>query len=444
MNGRTSRRSKAFRPAGEPVEGRLLLTTLGSADTLQIFRDPRGFQADRPNTPVLPFAAKSTKATFIDPSVLITNGRHVVMGGHSYVAPFVHLDATSGFIKIGTASVIEDNSTIISDPNHTVPTTNVEIGDQVVIGYGAQVLGPSTIGAYGKASKLTSIGPNAVIDGATIEPGAIVGALATVGPGVTVPTGMAVLPGAKVTTNAEASNPALGLVTPVTSSQRSTIATTITDGGLLAGGYTTLYQGNSATGASAGTNVSGIYQGSLATIEGASSEPGSANTGSFEPTTAYSPQFVGPENTLYQASLFNFPARVIGQVIFGQTPSQVVNAIGRRNSIRADEGQPIRIGSIASTGTAVTINSPLGGTLTIGHNFVAGSNAVILSGTGTNAVIGDNVAIGAGAVVVQSSIGTGATIGAGAYVAQSKIAAGKTVAPGSIIINNVFKGFVTK
>ncbi len=443
MYGYTSRRSKAYRPAGEPVEGRLLLTALGNADTLQIFRGPRGFQAVRPDTPVLPFAAKSTKATFIDPSVLLTNGKHVVIGGHSYIAPFVHLDATAGFIKIGTASVIEDNATIISDPSHAVPTTNVQIGDQVVIGFGAQVLGPSTIGAYGKASKLTSIGPNAVINGATIKPGAIVGALATVGPGVTVPSGMAVLPGANVTTNAQASDPALGLVTPVTSAQLSTIATTITDGGLLAGGYTTLYQGNSATGASLGTNTSGINNGNLTTVEGASSEPGSAATGSFEPTTAFSPQFVGPGNILFQASLFNFPARVIGQVIFGQTPSQVVDHIGLRNSIRADEGQPIVIGSIASTGTAVSINSPLGGTLSIGQNFVAGDNSVILSGTGTNAVIGDNVAIGAGAVVVQSSIGTGATIGAGAYVAQSKIAAGTTVAPGSIIIDNVFKGFVT-
>jgi carbonic anhydrase/acetyltransferase-like protein (isoleucine patch superfamily) len=425
------------------VEGRLLLSTLGNAGTHQIFFEPKGFQAVRPNTPVLPFAAKSTKATFIDTSVLITNGGHVVVGGHSYIAPFVHLDATAGFIKIGSASVIEDNASITSDPSLARPTTNVQVGDQVLVGFGAQILGPSKIGAYGKQSKPTSIGPNAVINGATIEPGAIVGALATVGPGVTVPSGMAVNPGAHITTNAQASNPALGLVTPVTAAQTKTIITTITDGGLLAGGYTTLYQGNSATGASPGTNTSGIFNGNLTTVEGASPEPGSANTGSFEPSTAFSPQFVGPDNTLVQASLFNFPARVIGQVIFGQTPSVVASHLGRRNSIRADVGQPIVIKSIASTGSGVSINSPTGGTLIIGQNFVAGDNAVILSGSGTNAVIGDNVSVGAGAVVTQSSIGDGATIGAGAYVAGSKIAAGTTVAPGSIIINNVFKGFVT-
>jgi carbonic anhydrase/acetyltransferase-like protein (isoleucine patch superfamily) len=424
------------------VERRQLLSTLGNSALFQIFHNPKGFAASRPDTPVLPYAAKSTKATFIDPSALIVNGNHVVIGGHSYIAPYVQLNATSGFIKIGTSSVIEDNATIVSDPNRAVPTTNVEIGDRVEIGFGAQVLGPSFIGGFSKASKPTSIGPNAVINGATIAPGAIVGALARVGPGITVPSGTYVLPGANITTEAQALQPSLGMVSTVTSAQISAINTALNDAGLLAGGYTTLYQGSSATGASPGTTTSGIDNGDLTTVEGAGAEPGSANTGSFEPSTAFSPQFIGPLGFLYQATLFNFPARVVGQVIFFQTPSQVVAHIGKRNAIRADEGQPILIGSIGQTGTAVTINSPLGGTLAIGRNFMAGDDAVILSGTGTNAVIGDNVSVGAGAVVVQSTIGPGASIGAGAYVAQSTIAAGTAVAPGSIIINNKLTGFV--
>ena len=47
------------------------------------------------------------------------------------------------------------------------------------------------------------------------------------GPGVTVPSGFRVLPGANVTTNEEASKPALGMVVPVTSSDISTIKSTI-------------------------------------------------------------------------------------------------------------------------------------------------------------------------------------------------------------------------
>ena len=124
------------------------------------------------------------------------------------------------------------------------------IGGSVVIGFGATVLGPSTIGSYSGTSKPVSIGANALIDGATIEPGAIVSPLARVGPGVTVPSGYMVLPGADVTTNAEASNPKLGMVTPVTSSELATITKTLSANETLATGYVTLYQGNSATGAS--------------------------------------------------------------------------------------------------------------------------------------------------------------------------------------------------
>ena len=57
---------------------------------------------------------------------------------------------------------------------------------------------------------------------------------------------------------------------------------------------------------------------------------------------------------------------------------RLLGHMGRANAIRADEGQPITIGSIVGTGPHVTINSPLGGTLTIGRNFRAGRGAVIL------------------------------------------------------------------
>src|SRR5512135_1249398 len=97
MNGIHRPRSKAFQPFGEPVEGRLLLSTIaggGQSLTLrQIYHQPLGFAAARPNTPVLPFAAVSSKATFIDPSVRITNGEHVIVGGKTYIAPFATLNA---------------------------------------------------------------------------------------------------------------------------------------------------------------------------------------------------------------------------------------------------------------------------------------------------------------------------------------------------------------
>ncbi len=57
----------------------------------------------------------------------------------------------------------------------------------------------------------------------------------------------------------------------------------------------------------------------------------------------------------------------------------------------ADQGQPITIGSIARTGLHVTINSPLGGTLTIGQDFRAGRASSCFSGPNVNAKLGDNV-----------------------------------------------------
>ena len=101
------------------------------------------------------------------------------------------------------------------------------------------------------------------------------------------------------------------------------------------------------------------------------------------------------------------PARVTGGTGLPSGPHDRAQP-GPGNSIRADQGQPITIGSIARTGNGVTINSPQGGQLTIGQNFVAGNAAVLLGGTSSvKAVIGDDVSIGNGAVVDRRSLGSG-------------------------------------
>ncbi|HKI17873.1 MAG TPA: carbonic anhydrase/acetyltransferase, partial [Isosphaeraceae bacterium] len=112
------------------------------------------------------------------------------------------------------------------------------------------------------------------------------------------------------------------------------------------------------------------------------------------------------------------------------------------NSIAADQGQPITIGSIAKTGSHVTINSPLGGTLAIGTGFRAGSSAVVLGGPNVNARLGDSVTIGSGAVVDRTSLGSGSTVGKGAYLLNSSFPAGMVIPPGAIYINNKFDGYV--
>ncbi len=404
--------------------------------------NPVALPAVHPNTPVMPFATPTKKASFIDPTVTIKNGNSVVISFQSYVAPYATLDARGGgAIKIGDSSDVLDSARLVANPGHSYRAPQLLVGNNVSIGPGAEILGPSAIGSYSDSAAATGIGARAVIDDATIEPGAIVSPLARVGPGVTVPSGFRVLPGMDVTTDAEASNPKLGMVVAVTSSDTSTLKLTITDAIGLAAGYTSLYQGSSATGVNSGGNpaIGGIYNGYLPNIEGASPSPGPSYVGG---TKKAAPAFLTPKVGVIGSLLFNFPARVIGPASFDQRAWQVALDLGRANSIRADEGQPITIGSIRHTGLHVSISSPLGGTLTIGQDFRAGNDAVILGGPGVKSVIGDNVSIGSGAVVTTTSLGSGSTVGANAYLQNSTFPANSVIPAGAIYVGNKLQEYV--
>jgi carbonic anhydrase/acetyltransferase-like protein (isoleucine patch superfamily) len=390
----------------------------------------------------MPYGTPSKKASFIDPKANIENGNSVIIGYQCFIGPYAQLDGRGGAIKIGNGSDVLDNSSIVATRGHQGGAPMVLVGDQVVIGFGARILGPSTIGGFEAAAKPTAIGAGAEIDGATIAPGAIVSPLARVGPDVTMPAGYRVLPGANVTTDAEASNPKLGMVVPVTASDVSTIKRTLSENGALAAGYAQLYQGNSATGSSPGANpgLGGLFNGNLAAVLGVGQEPGPSSA-SFEPSKS-APEFLSPHRGLVGAQLSNFPARMTGKVEVRMMASQAAHHLGRANAIRADEGQPIAIDSIARTGLRVTINSPLGGTLKIGRAFRAGSGAVILGGPNVNAEIGDGVRIGSGAVVDRTSLGSGSIVGQRAYLLNSSFPAGKVIPPKEIYINNKFEGYV--
>jgi carbonic anhydrase/acetyltransferase-like protein (isoleucine patch superfamily) len=415
------------------VEERLLLSTIPGTSPYQLHVNPPGTLAVRPNTPVLPFGIASKKATFIDPTVHILNGRHTVIGLQTYIGPYATLNSTSGFIKIGSGSFVGDNASIVSDRGSRArrPTTSILIGDNVLIGYGATVRGPSVIGGYGVNGKATEIGPNALIDGATIGPGAIVGALARVGPGVTVPSGVMVLPGSNVTTEAEATDPALGkVVIPIPSDELGNLVKSLTNSRALAAGYATLYQGNPATGINPGvagaSSSAGPFNGDLAAVSGAN----------LEPTNKIGPRFESPRGKLVPGLLSNFHARVTGKANFAVPPSQVENRLGRGNAIRADEGQTLNFGFIGRTGNNVTINAPNGGTVNVGRFFQAGDGAVLLGGPNVNSVLGDQVLLGAGSVVLRSSLGKGTIVGPRAYVADSNLPAGSVVPAGAIVIKN--------
>ena len=348
-SGRNKWRSVRFLPWGEGLEGRQLLSGswppyISHAELKALLHgNPTGNPAVRPNTPVLPFGTPSASApTWIDPTARIVNGYAVIVSSSSFIAPYSTLDAHGGIIKIGFGSVILDNASIVANPlhPHTAPAPEVKIGNQVVIGYGAQVLGPSTIGAYGSAAAPTGIGPGAVIDQAVIAPGAYVSALARVG-GVTIPAGKLVLPGQTVASAADLLNP-----TKVVTIQGNTLAGQIVSelnqlratNLSLAAGYATLYQGNSATGASPGVeaNVTTVFNGNLSAVEGAGLQPSPPGATARDRTDVP----LDRHEVRSRRLLFDFRARATGRVVFKTRASQVAHSLGRSNSIRADQGQP--------------------------------------------------------------------------------------------------------
>lgn len=438
MDREQRRRSLSFLPTAESMEPRLVLSA--SPDPGGVLRGAFNFQPIRPNTPVLPYGAAASVATFIDTTAQIKSGKTIVINAKTYVAPYAKLDGTAGYLKIGQNAVIQDNAVLTANPSRQPGLPGINVGNGVVIGNGAFVGGPSSIGASGNAAQPTSIGANAIIDGATVEPGAMVGVLARVGPGVTVPTGFRVLPGANVTTDDEASNPSLGKVVPVTAADVAQVQQELTDGAALASGYSMLYQGNSATGASPGQVAAGVFNGSLAPVEGAGPAPGSSS--STSQTKQRSPTFPSPRGHATQAQITRLRGRIIGNVNFASRLNVIAHNLGRGDSIRADEGQAININLNPKFGDNVSITTPLTGGVTIGQNFRAGDNSVVLGGPTTAAKFGDNVTLGTSSVVARSTLGSNVTVGPRAYVADSTIADGATIPDNAIIIKNVRVGTV--
>ena len=438
---RSDRRARDYRPATESLEARTVLSfTPPYVEQLHIaLFGTLGSQPVRPNTPVAPATAAS-KPTFFDPTDTIIAGRNIAFGKSDYVAPDIRLDARGGFIVAGAGTTIQDNATLIANPSKIPGGPGIILGDNVFIGAGATILGPGQIGSPGGAA--VSIGANAVIDHASVQAGAEVGALARVEPGVVILTGYKVLPGAVVSNEAEAADPALGKVVKLTGTD-AVLTQILADNALLATGYSDLFQGLSATGGNVGALSSLIFSGSLAPVEGASQNPGSTFV-SFE--TSSSPKFRAPFDALTPLRVYTspfYPFRAIGEVTFSDNdPVTVARLVGRKTSIRADADQPITIASIGAIGKAVTIHGYRGGKITTGTNLVVGDGAVLTATSAGSLAIGNDVTVGDHAVVDGSKIGAGTVIGANSYIANSTVPAGATFAPGTILINNKIVGTV--
>ena len=364
---------------------------------------------------VLRDAGTPSTATFIDPTAVIIGRRAIHFGIQDYVAPFATLMACSGArISIGTASNVQDSVEIVARGR----TASVAIGDQAILAHNATVIGPATIGAAGGAPAF--VGFNAIIDRATVQPGAMVGSLAKVAPGIVIPSGFKVLPGMYIQTQAQAEDPGLGKVAPVTSNDLKFMNDVIHVNESFAEAYSVLAQQSPSAVRGIGPN----------------------------PPTAFNPESNTPVLAGRPTLAPSFRDRIIGDVRMTNTLAQLKGTIGHEDSIRADEAAPFIIGAIRRMGNRVTIHGLEYTNLASGHGDSFGYHSVIHGGSDSGqdpeetTKLGANVTIGAWAVVFRSTIGDDCVIGPYAYVESSQLAPGTIVPKGAIIIGNQYRGQV--
>ncbi len=115
-------------------------------------------------------------------------------------------------------------------------------------------------------------------------------------------------------------------------------------------------------------------------------------------------------------------ARLVGDVRLGAD-----SEVGRRTSIRADEGSPIIIGDNAEIEDRVTFHALKGTSIQIGRDLDTDDNVVFHGPL----VVGDRLTIADDAVLFRATVGNGVTIGDGALVVGP--ADGMTIPDGKVI-----------
>lgn len=140
----------------------------------------------------------------------------------------------------------------------------------------------------------------------------------------------------------------------------------------------------------------GLYQqGGFDTVSGVSAAP----------KTSWNPNPVKP--TIGKNVKIEEFARIVGDVRIGSN-----STVGRRTSIRADEGSPIIIGENAHIESRITFHALKGTSLRIGNNLRTSDNVVFHGPLEA----GDNLTVEDDAVLFRSKIGNNVTIGTKAIV----------------------------
>lgn len=351
-------------------------------------------------------AAAAATPSFVDPTARLIGRPNISLGGLVYVAPFATLKSGGILqpIRIGNESNVQDS--VVVDAT----TGGILIGNKVILAHGATVKGPAAIGITGRCPGGVAVCPsfvsfNAVVDGAIIQKDAMVSALARVGPGVTIPSGRRVLSGANVTSNAQVA--------------AKTVAVVDADRIFMEGVIT----------------VNREF--ALAYAELAAHDPNKVRGISVNPITPFDPAEVEP--TIGGVSTVDptFRNRIIGDVRIGNLLADLKQVMGAQISLRADEGHPFIIKSIASMASNTTFHALEETDLETGFDGRYGFHSVVHGGGGKGATLaGDNLVVGDWAVLFRSIVGNNTRIGYKSLVQQANLPAGTVVPDCEIWIGN--------
>ena len=372
------------------------------------------------NRPVCPSTAPLESASFIDPTAAMSFPANVRIGAHSYIAPFA--DLLTPKIVIGEKTDLQDSVMLAG-------TGTVTLGDETILAHGARVDGPAKIGRTAVVGEHNAafVGFNSYVKGATVEHDAMVLHLARVNPGLVVKHGKVVLSGKDITTQAQADDPALGKVIPITDALRLFMEGVLHVNETFAREYTRLYRDGN-------TNVTGINY-----------DPGDGGASpSFNPTRdlpilagastrvpAYRNRFIGG---LHMTDSFN---RLNGMMV-----------VGSKISLRTDEGEPFHVGTIARMNDRTTFHA-LEHTGIDAHNNITyglrslvhgGQSAATVNNSHSNTVIGDGTQLGNFAVLFRSVTGANVNIGCASLVDGSTLPAGTVIPARTIVINRGHAG----
>ncbi|CAN5573758.1 carbonic anhydrase [soil metagenome] len=142
------------------------------------------------------------------------------------------------------------------------------------------------------------------------------------------------------------------------------------------------------------------------------------------PRTEWNPDPVAP--TIGDDVVLEPFARIVGDVRLGSD-----STVGRRTSIRADEGAPIEIGARAEIEDRVTFHALKDTSITIGADLDTDDN-VVFHGPLT---VGRRLTIQDDAVLFRSEVGNNVTIGERALVIGVTLPDGTYVPPDAVITN---------